>query len=70
MGSMDGPLIKALLISGSTREEGGIYPNNKWGYGKINLYETFRTIQESSLNYIIEGLATKESDQDVRYIET
>ncbi len=69
MASMDGPLIKALLISGSTREEGGIYPNNKWGYGKINLYETFRTIQESSLNYIIEGLSTTESNQENKLIE-
>ncbi len=54
MPSMNGPIVKAHLISGSIREEGGIYPNIKWGYGKINLYETFRAMQESSFNYIIE----------------
>ncbi len=52
--SMDGSFVRALLVSGCTREEGMIYPNNKWGYGRLNLYETFRTIQESNLNYITE----------------
>lgn len=62
MASMDGPLAKALLISGCRREEGAIYPNNKWGFGRINLYETFRTIQESSLNYIVETLMSEEEE--------
>ncbi len=69
MSSMDGPLVRALLISGCIREEGGIYPNNKWGYGKINLYETFRTIQESSLNYIVEGFSIAESNQEDEPVE-
>jgi subtilisin family serine protease len=54
MSSMDGPLIKALLISGCERNEGVIYPNNKWGFGRINLYRTFVNIQEFGINYIIE----------------
>ncbi len=52
--SMDGSFIRTLLISGSDREEGVIYPNNKWGYGKMNLYGTFSTMKESNIFYIIE----------------
>jgi subtilisin family serine protease len=61
--SLDGPLAKAILISGSSRDIGGIYPNNKWGYGRVNLYESLRTLQESSMNYIMEGLSIAESKQ-------
>lgn len=49
--SMDGDLVRTLLISGSVREEGMIYPNNKWGYGKLNLLGTFLSIRESALEY-------------------
>ncbi len=52
--SMDGSFVRTLLISGCDRDEGVIYPNNKWGYGRLNLYGTFSTIKESNINYIIE----------------
>ena len=37
--------VKQLLISGATRTEGTNYPNNIWGYGTVNLYETFNSIR-------------------------
>ncbi len=52
--SMDGSFVRTLLIGGCDRDEGVIYPNNKWGYGRLNLYGTFSTIKESNINYIIE----------------
>ncbi len=38
---LNGDLLRSLLIGGAVREQGLEYPNNKWGYGKINLYRTF-----------------------------
>ena len=38
---LNGDLLRSLLIAGAVREEGLEYPNNKWGYGKLNLYRTF-----------------------------
>ena len=49
--SMDGDLVRTFLISGSTREENMVYPNIKWGYGKLNLYGSFSVIKESIINY-------------------
>ncbi len=60
--SMDGPLVKALLISGAIRDTGGIYPSNKWGFGKINLYESFRSIQETSMNFPSDILSISENN--------
>lgn len=37
--------IKNYLIRGAVREEGRIYPNQEWGYGKVDLYETFLRIR-------------------------
>ncbi|MEA4966269.1 MAG: S8 family peptidase [Oscillospiraceae bacterium] len=51
LSSMDGDLIRSLLISGCTRDENQKYPNNKWGYGKLNLYGTFLSIRENIVNY-------------------
>jgi subtilisin family serine protease len=51
MSSMDGDLIRSLFISGCVRDVNQIYPNNKWGYGKLNLYGTFQSIQENILFY-------------------
>ena len=47
--SMDGDVARVLLISGCNREEGQHYPNNKWGYGRLNLYHTFSALRESML---------------------
>ncbi len=52
--SMDGSFIRTLLISGCERDEGVLYPNNKWGYGRLNLYNTFSTIKETNIEYNIE----------------
>lgn len=46
--SMNGNDIKKLLIRGAKRDVGmGAlqYPNNIWGYGKINIYELFDKIR-------------------------
>ena len=45
--AMDGELVKSLLISGCERTENIQYPNIKWGYGKLNLYNTFSTLRET-----------------------
>lgn len=39
--SMNGIEMKELLIRGATRDQGTIYPNSTWGYGKINIYGFF-----------------------------
>jgi hypothetical protein len=49
--SMDGDLIRLLLISGCKREKEMRYPNLKWGYGKLNLYGTFWGIRESRVSF-------------------
>lgn len=45
--SMDGDVVRLLLIIGCKRVEGMQYPNVKWGYGKLDLYGTFWGIRES-----------------------
>ncbi|MDO5559638.1 MAG: S8 family peptidase [Oscillospiraceae bacterium] len=49
--SMDSDLIRSFLISGCVREINLTYPNDKWGFGKVNLYRTFDVIKESSPNF-------------------
>jgi subtilisin family serine protease len=51
--SLDGDVIRLLLISGCQRDEGILYPNTRWGYGKLDLYGTFLKIKETSINYDI-----------------
>lgn len=51
--SMDGSFVRTLLIGGCTRDEGIIYPNNKWGYGKLDLFNTFSIMKESTIEYRI-----------------
>lgn len=51
--SMDADLIRSLLISGCIREKSIPYPNNKWGYGKLDLFGTFEVIKETIINYKI-----------------
>jgi subtilisin family serine protease len=45
--AMDGELVKSLLISGCVREENILFPNNKWGYGKLNLYNSITSLRET-----------------------
>lgn len=47
--ALDGDLLKSLLISGCVREENIQYPNIKWGYGKLNLFNTFSSLTETVL---------------------
>lgn len=42
---IDSIQIKNLLILGTTRSPVGDYPNQEWGYGRINLYQTFDTFR-------------------------
>jgi subtilisin family serine protease len=51
MRAMDGDVVRLLLISGCKRDEGILYPNTRWGYGKLDLYGTFLKIKESSIIY-------------------
>ena len=37
--------IKNYLIRGARRDQGRIYPNREWGYGDVDLYETFLGIR-------------------------
>lgn len=55
MASMDGDTVRLLLISGCARDEGIIYPNTRWGFGKLNLYGTFFNIKETSILYDMSG---------------
>ncbi len=38
--------IKNLLILGTTRDENLKYPNEEWGYGMLDLFNTFQRIRE------------------------
>ena len=38
--------IRAYLIRGCTRHESMTYPNNQWGYGELNLMQTFHMMRE------------------------
>ena len=42
--SMATPEIKTLLIRGAVQESGIIYPNNSWGYGRVNIYNSFQSL--------------------------
>jgi len=37
--------IKAFLIRGATREPHIPYPSDQWGYGKLNLINTFNLLR-------------------------
>ncbi len=39
--------IKSYLIRGCTRDQNVTYPDYRWGYGKLNLYETFNLMRET-----------------------
>lgn len=42
---MDSMEIKKLLIRGAVRSPLLHYPNPEWGYGRLNIYESFRSIR-------------------------
>jgi subtilisin family serine protease len=39
--AMNSYRVKAFLVRGCERDTGGPYPNERWGYGRMNLYNTF-----------------------------
>jgi subtilisin family serine protease len=38
--------IRAYLIRGCSRSETIVYPNQQWGYGSLNLLQTFSRMRE------------------------
>ena len=38
--------IKSLLILGAIRPDFLEYPNREWGYGQLNLYNTFEAMRQ------------------------
>lgn len=53
--AMDGDTVRLLLISGCQRDEGLLYPNTRWGFGKLDLFGTFLKIKETSIVYDTTG---------------
>lgn len=45
---MTGTTVKFFLIIGAVRRNVRVYPNNEWGYGKLNLYRTFEVLASLS----------------------
>lgn len=43
---IDSYQVKSLLILGTVRPRTMEYPNREWGYGQLNLYNTFETIRQ------------------------
>jgi subtilisin family serine protease len=39
--------IKAFIIRGCTRESNIVYPNTQWGYGRLNLIQSFNVMREA-----------------------
>ena len=45
--NLSGSLIQSLLISGCRRQDNTVYPNVKWGYGRLDLYNSFLFLRET-----------------------
>ena len=43
--NMDGNDVRRLLIQGASQKEGILFPDRGWGYGTINLQNTFETLR-------------------------
>ncbi|MCI8984156.1 MAG: S8 family peptidase [Hungatella sp.] len=41
-----GDLVKSSLTRGANRNPNYIYPNKEWGYGTLNLYDSFLSLRE------------------------
>ncbi len=44
--SMSEAAIRSYLVRGASRSRAFTYPNQKWGYGTLNLYNTFLQLRE------------------------
>lgn len=43
--TIDSTQIRNLLVLGTTKRPNEVYPNREWGYGALNVYNTFETIR-------------------------
>ena len=43
---IDSYQVKSLLILGAVRPKTMEHPNREWGYGQLNLYNTFETMRQ------------------------
>ena len=41
---MNNSAVKALLARGAARNSSYSYPNREWGYGTLDLYQSFLTL--------------------------
>ncbi|MEY8337831.1 S8 family peptidase [Lachnospiraceae bacterium 62-35] len=46
LGLITGASVKAILIRGADRNPAYSYPSKEWGYGKLNLYQSFLRMRE------------------------
>jgi hypothetical protein len=44
--SINGIVIKQFLISGAIKSQDMKYPNPEWGYGILDIYETFLHLRQ------------------------
>ena len=44
--TIDSTQIRNLLVLGTEKNAGTVYPNQEWGYGRLNVYNTFETIRQ------------------------
>ena len=44
--TIDSTQIRNLLVLGTERRPNEVYPNREWGYGMLNVYNTFETIRQ------------------------
>ena len=40
------PVAKSILIRGARRRPGAVYPNREWGYGILDLYQSFLAMRD------------------------
>ncbi len=45
MPDINGSTVRSLFIGGASRDNGVFYPNNKWGYGRLDLYGVFEFLR-------------------------
>ena len=43
--TIDSTQIRNLLVLGTEKTPNMVYPNREWGYGRVNVYNTFETIR-------------------------
>ncbi len=62
---MNGNIIKSFLLEGAKRQKGIYYPNNQYGYGQLDLLNTFKemaTIQfKTNYNFYIDSIGLRKS---------